>query len=203
MDIVLGILIGGIVSYFVYDYLRKQQSKKSATQQSHLLLDKIKSVCKLTTVEGDFSEIHQHEDTSSHFLRMISSKKRAIVVVKAKVSVGYDLKKMRLQADEDTKKIQIIDFPEPEILTVETDFTYYDIKDGLLNKFSADDLTNLNQQAKQHIIDKVPESGLLLNAKQEALNAIFVIEKLVETIGWELEYSEIALPENDRKKINK
>jgi hypothetical protein len=201
MDIVLAVLIGGIVSYFVYGFIGKRQSEKRITQQSHLLLDKIKSVCKLTTVEGDFSEIYHYEDKSEHFLRMISSKKRALIVVKAKASVGYDLKKMRLQADKDYKKIQIVHFPQPEILTVETDFTYYDIKDGLLNKFNADDLTKLNKEAKQHIIDKVPESGLLTTAKQEALNAILVIEKIVETIGWELDYSEITLPDDDRNYL--
>ena len=169
MDIFLAVLIGGIVSYFVYDYIGKRQSEKRITQQAHLLLDKIKNVCKLTSVEGDFSEIYHYEDKSEHFLRMISSKKRALIVIKARASVGYDLKKIRLEADKNNKTIRIVYVPQPEILTIETDFTYYDIKDGLFNKFSADDLTKLNQQAKQHIIDKVPESGLLITAKQEAL----------------------------------
>ncbi|MEM6718481.1 MAG: DUF4230 domain-containing protein [Bacteroidota bacterium] len=197
MDIVLGVVFGGIGAYVVYVYLGKRQAEQRITQQSHLLLDKIKNVCKLTTVEGDFSEIYHYEDTSAHFLRMISSKKRALIVIKAKASVGYDLQKLRLEADKNHKKIRIVHFPEPEILTVETDFTYYDIKDGLLNKFNADDLTKLNKEAKQHIIQKVPESGLLDTAKQEALNAILVIEKIVETIGWELDYSKITLPEDE------
>ncbi|AXG69661.1 hypothetical protein KORDIASMS9_01887 [Kordia sp. SMS9] len=201
MDIVLSVLIGGIVAYFLYDYLGKRQSEKRITHQSHLLLDKIKSVCKLTTVEGDFSEIFHYEDKSAHFLRMISSKKSAIIVIKAKASVGYDLAKLRLQADENNKKIRIVHFPQPEILTVETDVTYYDIKDGLLNKFKADDLTKLNRESKQHIIDKVPESGLLEAAKKEALNAILVIENIVETIGWELDYGDITLPEDDIRSL--
>ncbi|WP_298513424.1 DUF4230 domain-containing protein [uncultured Kordia sp.] len=201
MDIFLAVLIGGIVSYFVYDYIGKRQSEKRITQQAHLLLDKIKSVCNLTTVEGDFSEIYHYEDKSEHFLRMISSKKRALIVIKAKACVGYDLKKLRLEADKNEKTVRIVYVPQPEILTIETDFTYYDIKDGLFNKFSADDLTKLNQEAKQHIIDKVPESGLLITAKQEALNAILVIQKIVETIGWKLDYSEITLPEDEVNQL--
>ncbi|EDP98164.1 DUF4230 domain-containing protein [Kordia algicida OT-1] len=197
MDIVLAVLIGGIVSYFVYDFVGKKQSEKRTKRQSHLLLDKIKSVCKLTTVEGDFSEIYHYEDRSAHFLRMISSKKRALIVIKAKASVGYDLKKLRLEANKDNKSIKLIHFPQPEILTVETDFTYYDKKDGLLNKFGAEDLTKLNKEAKQHIIDRVPESGLIESAKKEALDAILIIEKIVQTIGWKLDYSEITLPEED------
>lgn len=201
MDLIIAVLVGGIVSYIIYYYVNKKQSENRVVQQSHLLLNKIKSVCKLTTVEGDFSEIYHYEDKSAHFLRMISSKKSALVVIKAKASVGYDLKKLRLQADNNSKKIRIVHFPQPEILTVETDVTYYDIKDGLLNKFKADDLTKLNQEAKQHIVDKVPESGLIEAANKEALNAISVIEKIVQTIGWELDYSEITLPETIVPKL--
>ncbi|KAB8156115.1 DUF4230 domain-containing protein [Kordia sp. TARA_039_SRF] len=201
MDLIIAVLVGGIVSYVIYYYVNKKQSENRVVQQSHLLLNKIKSVCKLTTVEGDFSEIYHYEDKSAHFLRMISSKKSALVVIKAKASVGYDLKKLRLQADNNSKKIRIVHFPQPEILTVETDVTYYDIKDGLLNKFKADDLTRLNQEAKQHIVDKVPESGLIEAANKEALNAISVIEKIVQTIGWELDYSEITLPETIVPKL--
>lgn len=134
---------------------------------------------------------------------MISSKKRALIVIKAKASVGYNLKKLRLEADKDKKTINIVHFPQPEILTVETDFTYYDKKDGLLNKFGAQDLTKLNKEAKQHIIDRVPESGLLESAKKEALDAILIIEKIVQTIGWELDYSEITLPEDDISYLKK
>lgn len=197
MDIFLALLLGGIVSYFIYNYLGKKQSKQLTTRQSQLLLDKIKSVCKLTTVEGDFSEIYHYEDKSEHFLKLISSKKRALIVIKAKASVGYDLKKLRLKADKEKKQVQILQFPQPEILTVETDFTYYDKKDGLLNKFGAEDLTTLNKEAKQYIIDKVPESGLIQTAKKEALDAILIIEKIVETIGWELDYSKLELPDDD------
>lgn len=197
MEIFLALLLGGVISYVVYDYIGKQQTQKLTAQQSHLLLDKIKSVCKLTTVEGDFSEIYHYENKSEHFLKLISSKKRALIVIKAKASVGYDLKKLRLEADQEKKQVRILHFPQPEILTVETDFTYYDKKDGLLNKFGADDLTKLTGEAKQHIIDKVPKSGLLETAKKEALDAISVIESIVQTIGWELDYSSITLPEDD------
>lgn len=197
MDIFLALLLGGVVSYFVYNYLGKKQKEELTTRQSQLLLDKIKSVCKLTTVEGDFSEIYHYEDKSEHFLKLISSKKRALIVIKAKASVGYDLKKLRLKADKEKKQVQILHFPQPEILTVETDFTYYDKKDGLLNKFGAEDLTTLNKEAKQYIVDKVPESGLIETAKKEALDAILIIEKIVETIGWELDYSKLELPDDD------
>ena len=124
-------------------------------------------------------------------------------MIKARASVGYDLKKLRLETVIDEKQVRIIHFPQPEILSIEMDFTYYDIKDGLLNKFGAEGLTKLNQEAKQHIIDKVPQSGLLKIAKKEALDAILIIEKIVETIDREMDYSEITLPEEDLSYLKK
>jgi len=197
MDTILGLIFGALASYGVYFYMEKKEMLKRTNNQSVLLLDKIKSVCKLVTVEGDFSEVYHYENKSEHFLKLISSKKKALVIIKAKASVGYDLKKLHLKADKESKKVVITHFPSPEILTIETDFNYYDKKDGLLNKFGADDLTNLNREAKQHIIHKIPESGILESAKKEALEAILIIEKIVETIGWKLDYSAIELPNGE------
>ena len=62
----------------------------------------------------------------------------------------------------------------------------------------------MNREAKQHIIDKVPESGLLEQAKKEALNSILLMESLAETIGWKLDYSALAIDgeKGDIKKLH-
>ena len=70
---------------------------------------------------------------------------------------------------------------------------FYDIKNGMFNSFTPDDLTVLNQEAKQHIRDKIPESGLMETAKNEALEAILLIETIVETIGWKLDYTALKI----------
>ena len=89
-------------------------------------------------------------------------------------------------------------FPQPEILSIETSINYYDKKDGYFNRFEATDLTNLSLEAKQHIRDKVPESGLYNVAKKEALESLLLVENIVETIGWKLDYS--ALKINSKKE---
>ncbi|PIE98868.1 MAG: hypothetical protein CR961_01470, partial [Polaribacter sp.] len=43
-------------------------------------------------------------------------------------------------------------------MSIEPSIRFYDIKDGFLNKFSSEDLTKVNEEAKQHILNKVPES---------------------------------------------
>ena len=201
MEAFLGIIIGVLASLGVDTYFKSLKQKKLVNSQSILLLDKIKTVCKFITVEGDFAEIYHYEDVKEKFLKLISSKKKALVVINAKAYVGYDLSKINLDSDTNNKKIILEHFPQPEVLSVETNLNYYDKSDGLFNKFEASDLTELHQEAKQHILDKVPESGLIQIAQKEALNTILLIENIVETIGWKLDYSALKIEESSLKKI--
>ena len=130
-------------------------------------------------------------------MNLLSSKKKALIIVKAKAHIGYDLKKLKLKADNGKKKIILNEFPEPEILSIEPDLQFYDIKNGLFNSFSPEDLTKLNVEAKEHIKQKIPESGLMDTARKEALQAVFLLEKIVETIGWSLDYSALEITTED------
>ena len=192
-DTFLGIILGVIATYWVYNFFRKKKSKELTVVQSHVLLEKIKSVCKLISTEGDFAEIYKYENTKERFLSLITSKKKALIVITAKAHIGYDLKKLILKADIESKRIILTSFPEPEILSIEPELDFYDIKNGMFNSFTPDDLTVLNQEAKQHIRDKIPESGLMETAKNEALEAILLIETIVETIGWKLDYTALKI----------
>ena len=201
MEAFLGIIIGALVSLGGVTYFKSLRQKQIVKLQSILLLDKIKSVCKFITVEGDFAEIYHYEDVKEKFLKMITSKKKALVVINAKAYVGYDLAKIQMEADKDAKKIFIHHFPQPEILSIETDLNYYDKSDGYFNKFEASDLTELHQESKGHIEAKIPESGLLLAAQKEALQTIGLMGSIVQTLGWELDYSALVLDESDKKVI--
>lgn len=190
---VLMVLLGVLVTYWGFTFYKKKEQKDLTQKQSTVLLEKIKSVCKLITVEGEFAEIYHHENIKEHFLGLLSSKRKALIVINAKVHIGYDLARVKLKANTETKQIIVEHLPQPEVLSIEPDLRYYDIKNGLFNKFASDDLTVLNKEAKQHILDKIPESRLMLTAKKEALQAILMIEKIVETIDWTLDYSALKI----------
>ena len=198
LDTFLGLILGAIVTYWVYSFFRKKKSKELTIVQSHVLLEKIKSVCKLIAVEGDFAEIYRYENTKERFLSLVTSKKKALIVINAKAQIGYDLKKLILDADIENKKIILTSFPQPEILAIEPELEFYDIKNGMFNSFSPDDLTLLNQEAKQHIREKIPESGLMETARSEAIEAILLIESIVETIGWKLDYSALKIDKKEQ-----
>ncbi|MFD1293415.1 DUF4230 domain-containing protein [Lutibacter holmesii] len=199
MDIFLGSLLGAVLAYLVITYFKWKVNEKQTVKQSEILIQKIKSVCNLISVEGEFAEIYQYENQKKHFLKFITSKKKAVLLIKAKAHIGYDLTQIKLESKKDSKEIILTQFPEPKILSVETDVKYYDKKDGIFNKFKADDLTELNKEAKDFIIEKIPESGLITSAKKEALDSIQMIEKLLETAGWKFVYTNLVLPETKKK----
>ncbi len=189
MDFILGIIVGILFLAIIVLLFKNRFIKNRTEEQSVVLLEKIRYVSKMITIEGDFSEIMHFEDIKDVFLKLVTSKKKAIVLANAKVLVGFDMKKIRLQSNPANKKLMLEYFPEPEILSIETDIKYYDVKGGFFNKFAAADLSELNKKVKQNIEEKIPDSKLLLSAKAKALETIEMIEQLVSTFGWELDYN--------------
>ncbi len=199
LEAFLGLILGAILMYWIFSFFRIKKSKELTEHQSVILLEKIRSVCKLISVEGDFAEIYRYENTKERFLSLVSSRKKALIIINAKAHIGYDLKKVLMHADTGKKKIILTNFPEPEVLSIEPDLQFYDIQNGMFNSFSPDDLTSLNQEAKKHIREKIPQSGLMLTARKEALQAVLLIEKIVETIGWKLDYSALEISHREKQ----
>lgn len=195
------IIISILVTLAIVTIIRQFKIKKRTNSQSVILLDRIKKVCKFITVEGDFAEIYHYEDVKERYLKLITSRKKALVVINAKAHVGFDLSKIQLESNTKTKTVKLFHFPQPEVLSIETDLNYYDKSDGMFNKFEASDLTELHNEAKNHIMNKVPESGLYEIAKKEALESVLLIESIVETIGWTLDYTALKIEDNHKKLL--
>lgn len=199
----IGLAVGAVVAYFIFARFNKEKSKLKTNEQSLVIMDKIRSVCKFITVEGDFSEVYHYENLKEKYLSLLLGKKKAIVLVNAKAHVGFDLSKVRMNSENEKKTIVLTNFPQPELLTVETDFKYYDKREGWANPFTTSDLTDINRDAKNYIVDKIPQSGLLDQARKEALDTILLMEKIVETIGWKLDYTALTLEDKSQAKIEK
>lgn len=197
----LGLAGGAIISYFVFQKFSSTRRENLTEKQSVVLLDKIKKVSKLITVEGEFAEIYHHENTKEKFLGLVTSKKKAIILINAKVHIGFDFRKIKMQADTKNKTLVLSEFPQPEVFSVEPNLRFYDIQNGLLNKFSSEDLTEVNKEAKEHVLQKIPESNLMETANKEAIEAITLMQNLVETIGWKLDFSTLKLPKSSVKSI--
>ena len=71
MEAILGLVMGVLLTGGGFLYVKYMDAKKLTASQSVILLDKIKSVCKFITVEGDFAEIYHYEDVKQKFLKLI------------------------------------------------------------------------------------------------------------------------------------
>lgn len=201
--LLLGLLLGlaGGISATIFYY--KNQSDKKTKEQSVLLLEKVKQVCKLITVEGEFSEIFTHRDEKNLFFKLFQTEKKALLIVKAKVLIGFDLTKINIEINSRSKQVKLSRFPEPEILSIDSDLEYYDVQKGIINKFSETDLTNMNKKSKDFIRDKVERSHLISIAKNQANDTISVIHQLIESVGWNLVSDKILDKSDQFKKLEK
>ena len=198
--IVTGILLGLVLGISATSIYFRNKAKQHLSSQSALLLDKIKQVCKLITVEGEFSEIFSHRDQKNYFFKLLQLEKKALLIVKAKVLIGFDLTKIRIEANTRRRQVILSQFPVPEILSIDSDLEYYDIQKGIINKFSGTELTNMNKKSKEFIRDKVSESDLYLIAHNQATDTINVIRELIESVGWELTTENTAIEPGEETK---
>ncbi|MDD4226590.1 MAG: DUF4230 domain-containing protein [Mariniphaga sp.] len=192
--VLLGMVIGlasGIAATYWYF---KRRTTEVARVQSVVLLDKIRHVCKLITIEGEFSEVFAHHDGKSMFFKLLQMKKKALLIVQARVLIGFDLSKIKIDMIPEKKQVRLSQFPEPEIMSMETDLEYYDVQKGMINKFSEEDLTNMNKKSKEFIREKVERSYLFDIARNQGTDTIAVIRQLIDSVGWELRTDDLALP---------
>lgn len=98
----IGLIGGAIFSYFIFAKFSASKKRTTIESQSVILMEKIKSVCKLVTVEGDFAEIYHYESVKEKFFSLLTGKKKALILIDAKAHVGFDLSKIKLESD--TKK---------------------------------------------------------------------------------------------------
>ena len=201
--IFLGILIGLAAGIFGTIYYYKNRNEKQLHDQSVILLDKIKQVCKLITVEGEFSELYTHRDEKQLFFKLFQTEKRALLIVKAKVMIGFDLTKINIDINPHKKLVELSRFPEPEILSIDSDLEYYDIQKGIINKINEADLTNMNKRSKEFIREKVEQSHLVQIAKDQANDTISLVQQLIESVGWQFEAEHRKLRATKVKEILK
>lgn len=183
-----GLILGGLISFLA---ARRVTTQPVVKESSHTVVESIRKVFKVVSAEGHFNEIYNYEEASKMLFNLIPTKKKALVIVQAKVLIGYDFEKLKWEADEETRKIRLVDFPEPEILSTETDYKYYNIEENLFNLFSKDDLARIQQNGKLQVIEAAKNSKLPQVAAEQMR---MLLTEMVQSKNWVLENaSEIAV----------
>ena len=188
----LGAGLGAVAYYFLS---RRYNGKSNTVRESTVLLERIEKVFKVVMAEGYFTEIYNYQHDKS-FWNLIKDKKKALLIAKAKVLVGYDFSKMRFHMSEGERKMVIDFFPDPEVLSMDTDYKFYDIEQGWLNKFQSDDYTSILNEAKQAMNEKALQSDLPRIATNQVQLMMF---QLASTMNWKID---LQLPESNREALD-
>ena len=191
------LLLGGGIGYGLFYFAERKKTQLSRSAKSAtILLERIEKVFKVVMAEGYFTEIFDYKDDKP-FLYLFKNSKKALVIAKAKVLVGFDFGKMRFHIDETTQKLVIDYFPEPEVLSIDTDYKFYDIENGIWNRFNHEDYTNLLVDAKQAMNDKALSGDLPRIANNQIQ---FMMYQLAASMDWGIE---MQLAETNRKQLEK
>ncbi len=190
---VLLLLVGAGGGVALANTLRKRTSGTDVRRDSVLLLERIEKVFKVVMAEGYFSEIYNYQDQKK-ILYVLNDPKKAMVIAKSKVLVGFDFAKVRFRLPEDgDKKLVIEAFPQPEILSIDTDYKFYDIQAGYLNHFNSEDYTKILDDAKQAMNERAMQSDLPKIANNQIQ---YMMYQLASSMGWQLQ-----LPEAEQRTL--
>ena len=158
-------------------------------ESSALIQEQIKNVGKLIVTEGHLSEVFNYKNSKEIFGSLITSDKKALVVVNADVFVSYDLSLLEYEIDEATKTLTLISIPEEEI-KINPDFEYYDIQADYFNAFEAKDYNDIKETVKKSLLKKIENSDIKKNAKNRLISELSKFYILTNSLGWTLKYNE-------------
>ncbi len=181
---ILSLIAGAGIGIYLYQkYVGKIAITTKTSTESTVLLESIEKVFKVVMAEGYFTEIYNYQH-DKNIWNLIKDKKKALIIAKAKVLVGYDFSKMKYHFSDTDRKMIIDFFPEPEILSMDTDYKFYDIEQGWLNRFQSDDYTAIINEAKQTMNEKALESDLPRIATNQVQLMMF---QIASTMKWQID----------------
>ncbi len=187
------ILIGVIITLaalLIFRSCNEDSKRKTILEENSMLIEQqLQNVSKLIVTEGHFAEVYNYRDSQQLFGDLITSNKKALVVVNVDASIAYDLSKIKYELDEARKTLHILSIPEPEI-KMNPDFEYYDVSADYLNPFGAEDYNKIKRNVKASLRKKIDASSLRSNAENRLMSELAQFYVLTNSMGWTLLYEE-------------
>ncbi|MEM6772908.1 MAG: DUF4230 domain-containing protein, partial [Bacteroidota bacterium] len=184
--VILAFLLGA-AAFWGFSQGAQRVTKEDAT----ILLEQVRKVTKLVTVEGDVSEVFNSTQDKNVTLYLpmptrFSFRKEAIVQVQGTVLVGYDLEQLQIDVDANSRTLTVSNLPEPKILAIDHELIYRNLEESWFNTFTAEDYSALNKQAKERLREEALQSELIEEARTQGNALIETIDFLATGAGFEL-----------------
>lgn len=165
-------------------YLSRKSGAPEIEENTSIVVERIEKVAKFIAVEAYISEIYSYKDYHGYDWSWL--RKKALLRVNAKVSFGYDLKKLNIAVDSGSKTIRIGPLPQVEILSIDHTIDYFDLEEGVFNSFTSDDYNKINANAKEYIRKVAVQSDKLKEAAARENTMIEMMQTLAAGMGYQL-----------------
>lgn len=191
------VLLFSFLLFWILNYFTKSDNSSTIEYDTNLIQQQIKNVGKLVVTEGHFAEVLTYKNKKETYIPGLSFDKKALVVINADVTVGFDLSQVKYDIDAENKVLTITNIPKEEI-KISPDFKYYDTESSTFNEFTGEDYNKINKMARENLAKKIEKSTLKSNAKNRLLSELSKMLVLTNSMGWTLKYkNNIIEKEND------
>lgn len=180
--LIVGLLLGAMVMY-LFGKLYRKSTTPVIKDSSHTVVESIRRVFKVVFAEGHFNELYTYGETKK-LLGILPSTRKALVIIEARVLVGYDFAKCIWEADEESRTVKLIQFPEPEIISIEPDYKYYNFDENIFNMISGGDLNRIHKNGRKQVEQAALRSHL---PKIAADQMRLLLSEVVQGKQWKID----------------
>lgn len=180
---------GAVVAAAVVSWAPWNRVGPLSVHESQNVLESVRRVTRLATVEVSVSNWQMRRDEKPLFgFVPIKCQKTVAVFYRGKVGAGFDLTGERamgltVQADPSRRMVHVR-LPTPMILYTDVPAPSVLVADGsLCNRFSPDDATSLQAEARRAIQQEAIEGGVLARAETHARE---LLEGVLRPLGYDL-----------------
>ena len=168
----------------VSTFLMTSHISERETFSSSGVIERVRSISELNTVEMYFNEIIDFKNAKLfNSFEIPFTQKSFIFTVKARVKAGIDLSSIKEEDVEIDGKRLVLRLDEPVITSGEIlSYKAYDEKDGLFNEVTTEDTLKALELFEKDLRKQAAENGIIEKAKE---NAEKTIEGLFMMSGYE------------------
>lgn len=181
-------------------FYQGKQEGDELRASSELIQKQVNQVGKLIVTESYYSKVFTFKNSQSLFLNLWTSDKKALVVVNAKATVEYDLRKLETEIDEANKTLILKKIPEP-VLNIYPDLEYYDVTQDYFNAFNAQDYNKVKNSVTAQIKSQIEKSDLMENSQDRLMVELTNFFILTKSLGWTLMYEEKVIENEEGLKV--
>lgn len=197
-----GFIIALVLISGVWFFYQSHQEREELKASSELIQKQVLQVGKLIVTEGYYSKVFTFKNSQNLFLNLMTSDKKALVIVNAKATVEYDLRQLEFEIDEKNKTLILKKIPDP-ILNIYPEIEYYDVTQDYFNSFDAKDYNKIKNSVTAQIRSQIEKSDLMENSRERLMVELTNFYVLTSSMGWTLMYEEQIIENPEQLELIK